>query len=139
MSKKTYNQAVKRYERARKEYMEACDALRHEEELKAAMEWQPKINLFNVNQYSAYYQGARKAFMMMDEYFTDGFGKSASENKVYRKAVLDLITDDIRYTEMYMSGQDVMFRNHERDKKGKLTKCEAYFYERLEIRREVKE
>jgi hypothetical protein len=39
--------------------------------------------------------------------------------------------------ELFMDGTPIRYRNHERDKKGKLTKCEAYFYKEQRIIQEV--
>lgn len=130
MSKKNYNMAEKRFERARDEYISALKALGEEEEVKMALERCPEVDLRRVTQYAAYYQGARKAFMMMnanDPINGGRFGKNMSEDKIYRSAIYRLVTQDIRYTEMFMAGQEIGFCNHQRDKKGKLVYCDACF------------
>jgi hypothetical protein len=92
--------------------------------------------------YSAYYNGARKAFLMMsekDSFIHQDYGKTKSETEVYRKAIFDLITEDIRKTEIFVSGANIGFCNHQRDKKGKLTKCDAYFFEEYTLRKKIEE
>ena len=60
------------------------------------------------------------------------------DNKVYRDAVFRLITSDLRYMGMFLTeSHDIYYRNHKRDKKGKLISCEAYFAEKVVIYKEV--
>jgi hypothetical protein len=142
MSVKTYKAAKKRLERARKEFAEALKAMEYEEELWMALQQQPKVNLRNVQYYSAYYQGARKAFMVMsepDSSYRMRMGKSKQEDEIYRRAMYSLITEDIRHTEMFLSGQPIGFCNHKQNDKGKLVDVDAYFYEECTIRRKVDE
>ena len=142
MSKKTNERALKRLERAKAEYMDALREFKMEEEIRLALASEPVVDLRRVQIYSAYYNGVRKAFMMMaDEgsFLKQSYGKSNAEHDVYRKAIFDLITDDIRKTELFMSGADIGFCNHERDKKGKLKKCDAYFFEEYTLRKKIEE
>ena len=142
MSKKTNKEALRRFERAKAEYMDAMRAFQTEEEIRLAVAEEPKVNLKNVQIYSAYYYGARRAFLMMaedDSALKKSYGKSKAESDVYRKAVFDLIAYDLRKTELFMSGADIGFCNHERDKKGKLTKCDAYFFEEYTLRKKIEE
>lgn len=142
MSKKTNERALKRLERAKAEYEDAMRAFQTEEEIRLALEYKPMVNLRNVQIYSAYYHGARKVFgMMADEAFflNQRYGKGSGEDKVYKKAILDIIVEDVRKTELYMSGADIGFCNHVQDKKGKVTKVDAYFYEECRIRKRIEE
>lgn len=103
---------------------------------------EPKLNLRNVQIYSAYYSGARKAFLMMseeDSVLKRSYGKSKQESEAYRKAIFDLITYDKKKTELFMSGADIGFCNHEKDKKGKVKKCDAYFFEEYTMRKKIEE
>lgn len=126
--------AEKRLERAKKEYIDALKAFEHEEEIRIAMQYQPKVSLNNIMYYSAYYQGARMALLRINE---DCFG-NGKDSKVYKDAVMKLITSELRYTAMYMDGStDIFYRNHKRDKKGKLISCEAYFGKPVTIYREL--
>jgi hypothetical protein len=142
MSKKTNKAALRRLERAKAEYMDAMRAFQTEEEIRLALQHDVVVNLRNVQMYSAYYNGARRAFAMMadpDSFIYQHYGKIKSEDGVYKKAIFDLITEDIRKTEMFMSGENIRFCNHEIDKKGKLKKCDAYFYEEYIIRKKIEE
>ena len=126
--------AEKRLEIAKKEYIEALQAFEAEEEIRLAIQHQPKVNLNNIVYFSAYYQGARMALLRMHE---DLFGQG-KDSKIYKDAVMKLITSDIRYTVMYMEGAtQICYRNHVRDKKGKLVSCEAYFGEPVTIYKEL--
>ena len=93
---------------------------------------EPKVNLLNIQHWSAYMQGARRAFLYVLEHGDD------YDNKVYRDAVFRLITSDLRYMGMFLTeSHDICYRNHKRDKKGKLISCEAYFVEKVVIYKEV--
>ena len=142
MSNGTRERALRRLERAKAEYMDALRCFRTEEEIRLAVAEEPEVNLGNVRIYTAYYCGVRRALMMMadeDSIFKRNFGKSKAESEVYRKAVFELITDDLRKTELFVSGADIGFCNHERDKKGKLKKCDAYFFEEYTLRKKIEE
>lgn len=142
MSKRTREQALRRLEHARATFIKALVDAGREEEIRLAVELQPMVNLRNVSYYAAYYQGARKAFMLMSDKgsaYNMMMGKSRLEDTVYRKALYDLITENVRYTEMFMSGQSIRFFNYERDKKGKLTKCEASFVEEYRMIKRITE
>lgn len=121
------------YEKTLQQYRECLKKYIDEEEVRQALEQPVQFNLTNIRYYSAYYQGAlaglRKAaeWMMM---------RMKGEEKVYVQAELDLITKDLRHAEMFLSGQPIRYRNHERKGK-KLVKCEAYFFERMSVDVEV--
>lgn len=104
-------------------------------ERRMAVETDIKIHLQNLVHYSAYYQGARKAADALIPFVMQNF---RGDEKVYIKAELDLITSSLRNTQLWLDGTQIRYRNWERDKKGKLIKCEAYFVERETITREVK-
>ena len=111
MSKKTNKTALKRLERAKAEYMDAMRAFQTEEEIRLALQHEVVVNLRNVQMYSAYYNGARKAFLMMaekDSFIHQNYGRSKTETEVYRKAIFDLITEDIRKTEIFVSGSVII-------------------------------
>lgn len=91
----------------------------------------------NVEYYGAYYLGAllavTKVLEMMDEVDWKHL------EKPYREATLRLITKDKRSMQLYMDGcYDICYRNHVKDKKGKVKFCEAYFADRRVIYKEVK-
>ena len=142
MSKKTNERALKHLERAKAEYIEAMGKVQTEEEIRIALQAEIKVNIRNVQIYSAYYSGARRAFEMMsdeDSVLKRSYGRNKAEDAVYRKAIFDLITEGKRKTELFMSGADIGFCNHEKDKKGKLKKCDAYFFEEYTLRKKIEE
>lgn len=120
------------YEYAKAEYEKALKNHESSEELRLAAIHEPKVNVLNIMHWSAYMQGARKAFLYVMEHEKD------YDSKVYRDAVFNLITSDLRYMGMFLTeSHTICFRNHKRDKKGKLISCEAYFAEKITLYREV--
>lgn len=79
-------------------------------------------------------KGARDMLLRLrDHYLCDeprpkGFLKS-KDDTIYNKAILDLLLDDPRNTELFLlcDFDTFGFKDHERSKSGKLTKCRAYF------------
>lgn len=111
------------------EYASRCEA---DEEMRLATEYEVKVKLHNITQYSTYLQGARMAMLFWDEY------KSLKSEKAYDDAVLKLATSDLRHMDMFLNQTcEIRFRNHEKDKKGKIKKVEAYFAERVILYKEV--
>lgn len=53
------------------------------------------------------------------------------EDKIYRDAYLSLLFDNPTILDLFLSGDTprIGFRNHQRNKKGKLVSCEAYLME----------
>ena len=126
------SRAERNLEIRKKLYLEALKNFESEEELRLAALHEPKVNLLNIQHWSAYMQGARRAFLYVLEHGDD------YDNKVYRDAVFRLITSDLRYMGMFLTeSHTICFRNHKRDKKGKLISCEAYFAEKVVIYKEV--
>ena len=83
----------------------------------------------NLHEWSDRMQGARELLIKLYE---DGemifpVGVKRSEERVYTKAIVNLLTSDLRNIQEYLIGTNIGFRNHVCDKKGKLTSCEAYF------------
>ena len=95
-----------------------------------------KIDLRRLQDYSAYLQGARKAVMLMQKQFPE---LSKGKEAVYNKAILSLITNSLRNTDLWLSEEyEIRFRNHKRNKKDKLLSCEAYFCTVMSYIQEVK-
>lgn len=94
-----------------------------------------KVNFQNVLYYGSYLLGAQMAAKKLIPYVMQNY---RGDDKVYIKAELDTITSSKRNMQLWLDETQIRYRNHERDKKGKLTKCEAYFVERETITREVK-
>lgn len=113
-------------------YLDALKAFESEEELRLAALHEPKVSLLNIQHWSAYMQGARRAFLYLMEHEND------YDNNIYRDAVFRLITSDLRYMGMFLTeSHTICFRYHKRDKKGKLVSVEAYFAEKVTIYKEV--
>lgn len=95
-----------------------------------------KIDLRRLREYSAYLQGARKAVMLIQNQFPE---LSKGKEAVYNKAILSLITNSLRNTDLWLSDEyEIRFRNHKRNKKDKLLSCEAYFGTVMSYIQEVK-
>lgn len=94
------------------------------------MEKKDNNNSFeNLHIWSNRMQGARE--MLIKLYENDNMilplGVKRSEDMVYTKAIVNLLAIDLRNIQEYFLGTNIGFRNHVRDKKGKLISCEAYF------------
>lgn len=96
-----------------------------------------KINLQNVVYYAAYYFGALQAVKRVVEDVLTG-DKPKGEDWIYKKAEWDMITASKRNMQLFLDGLNMRYRNHKRDKKGKLESVECYFVEHINITREVK-
>lgn len=83
----------------------------------------------NLHEWSERMQGARKMLIKLyeDDKMILSVGVKRSENSVYTKAIVNLLISDLMNVQEYLLGTNIGFRNHVRDKKGKLVSCEAYF------------
>lgn len=74
-------------------------------------------------------QGAREMLIKLyeNENMILPLGVKRSEDMVYTKAIVNLLASDLKNIQEYLLGTNIGFRNHIRDKKGKLMSCEAYF------------
>lgn len=104
-------------------------------ERRMAVEMDIKINLQNLLYYSAYYQGAIIVAEKLIPYVMRNY---RGDDKVYIKAELDTITSSKRNMQLFLDGTKIAYRNHKRDKKGKLESCECYFVEQRNVMQEVK-
>lgn len=87
-------------------------------------------NVFeNLHEWSNRMQGAREMLIKLyeNENMILPLGVKRSEDRVYTKATVNLLISDLRNVQEYLLGTNIGFRNHVRDKKGKLISCEAYF------------
>lgn len=94
------------------------------------MEKQNNNNGFeNLHEWSERMQGAREMLIKLyeDDKMILPLGVKRSEDMVYTKAIVSLLASDLRNVQEYFLGTNIGFRNHVRDKKGKLISCEAYF------------
>jgi len=83
-----------------------------------------RVNTNNLFACSFYYQGALiMAMALRDRIAWDVRG----DDKVYRDAELRLITKDKRSAELFLGGYEIGCKECQRNKKGNLVRCEAYF------------
>ena len=93
------------------------------------MEKQNNYGFENLHEWSNRMQGAREMLIKLyeDDKMILPLGVKRSEDIVYTKAIVNLLAIDLRNVQEYLLGTNIGFRNHIRDKKGKLISCEAYF------------
>ena len=87
-------------------------------------------NVFeNLHEWSNRMQGAREMLIKLyeDDKMILPLGVKRSEDRVYTKAIVNLLASDLKNVQEYLLGTNICFRNHVRDKKGKFMSCEAYF------------
>lgn len=86
----------------------------------------------NLHEWSNRMQGAREMLLAIIDsvnaskgcFLLDSAGK---DSKVYHEAIVRLILDNLDNTQKFLMKNPIGYRNHVRDKKGKLISCEAYF------------
>ena len=83
----------------------------------------------NLHEWSNRMQGAREMLIKLYEenMMIMPVRVKRSEDRVYTKAIVNLLASDLRNIQEYLLGTNISFRNHVNDKKGKLISCEAYF------------
>ena len=104
-------------------------------ERRMAVEMDIKINLHNVMYYGAYLLGAQITAEKLIPYVIQNY---RGDDKVYIKSELDTITSSKRNMQLWLDDTPMRYRNHKRDKKGKLESVECYFVEYRNIITEVK-
>lgn len=106
-------------------------------ERRLAVEKDIKVNLQHIAMYSSYYQGALMAVKKVTDSLLSG-NNPKKDDWIYLKAELNLITSNKRNMQLWLDSAEIRFRNHRRNKKGKLEGVEAYFVERRNIIQEIK-
>ena len=83
----------------------------------------------NLHEWSNRMQGAREMLIKLYEenMIIMPVGVKRSEDRVYTKAIVNMLASDLKNVHEYLLGTNIGFRNHVTDKKGKLISCEAYF------------
>lgn len=104
-------------------------------ERRMAVEMDIKVNIQNLLYYSAYYQGALQTAIKLIPYVMQNY---RSDDKVYIKAELDTITSSKRNMQLWLEDTPMRYRNHKRNKKGKLESCECYFAEYRNVIQEIR-
>lgn len=106
-------------------------------ERRMAVEKPIRVDLQKVMYYGAYYLGALNATREIVKDLLSG-DKPKGEDWIYLKAEWDLITASKRNMQLFLDGTPMRYRNHKRNKKGKLEWCECYFVEYRNVITEVK-
>lgn len=88
-----------------------------------------KLNRQSVAYYGAYYLGAIQAVQAVTRQLLEG-EKPKKEDWIYLKAFWDCITKNKRHMQLFLDGEEMRYRNHQHDKRGKLVGVECYFVER---------
>lgn len=104
-------------------------------ERRLAVETDIKVNLRNIAYYGAYLQGAQIVAEKLIPYVLQNY---RGDEKVYIKAELDLMLSSKRNMQLWLDGTRVCYRNHKRNKNGKLESVECYFVESRNVIQEVK-
>ena len=86
----------------------------------------------NLHEWSNRMQGAREMLLAIIDSVNESKGRflldsAGKDSKVYHDAILRLILDNLDNTQKFLMKKPICYRNHIRDKKGKLISCEAYF------------
>lgn len=89
-------------------------------------------HLRKLNDWAWYIKGARDMLVKLRDCFLceepHPESTAKAERKIYNKAILDLIVKSKANIDYFlMEKYGISFTDHERDKKGKLVKCRAYF------------
>ena len=90
-------------------------------------------NVFeNLHEWSWKMQGAREMLLAIIDSVNASKGRflldsAGKDSKVYHDAIVRLILDNLDNTQKFLMKNNIGYRNHVRDKKGKLISCEAYF------------
>lgn len=106
------------------------------EEIKKHQEEERQLRRLPI--WSWYMKGARDMLLRLrdhrlcDEPKPKGWIKD-KDSQIYNKAILDLILYDHDATDRFLMHDydEIRFTDHERNKKGKLIKCRAYFARRV--------
>lgn len=100
------------------------------------------VNLSKLHDWACYTEGARMMLLRLrenmltiEEHIAGGNHKTkdklriTAEDKVINKAILDLIMESKQNADRFLTHDydEIRLADHERDKKGRLTKCRAYF------------
>ena len=107
-------------------------------ERRMAVEKDIKINLQKLVYYGAYYQGALDAVSKIFPTLFSSGRKPKGEDWIYLQSEWELITSSKRDMQLFLDATRVAYRNHKRNKKGKLESCECYFVEYRNVIQEIK-
>lgn len=88
----------------------------------------------NLHEWSERIQGAREMLLAIIDSVNASKGRflldsAGKDSKVYHDAIVRMILYNLDNTQKFLMNKPIGYRNHVRDKKGKLISCEAYFIE----------
>lgn len=92
---------------------------------------------------SIYCDGAIAMLLRLREYSVleepHSNGKSKAEDKIYNKAIIDMLLSSKDNIERFLfeDFDEIRFSDHQRDKKNKLVKCKAYLAKRITTYKEL--
>ena len=102
-------------------------------------------DLRKLHDWACYCQGARTMLLRLRECFLcdephpNVQYRRSKEDKIYNKALLDLILSSKGNVSRFLSGDyEIRYTDHERDKKGKLIKCRAFFARKVTKYEEIR-
>ena len=114
-------------ERAR-QILEQCES---DEAQRYAEQHEIKPSLHNIVYLGAYLDGARAMLNRLLDETNHRLNVTCLKDKdahVYNAAIIELISRDKHHLNLYLEHRyEIRFRNHQRDKKGRLLSAEAYF------------
>ena len=94
--------------------------------------------------WSWYIRGARDMILRLREHLlceephAGDTKKVSREDKIVNKAILDMIMYNKDNIDRFLMGQyEICLTDHEKDKKGRLVKCRAYFAKKIVTYKEV--
>ncbi len=105
-------------------------------ERRMAVEKDIKVNLQHIAMYASYYQGALTAVRKVTDSLLNN--KPKKDDWIYLKSEWDLITSSKRNMQLFLDGTEIRYRNHQRNKRGKLESVECYFVEYRYVIKEAK-
>ncbi|MCM1296824.1 MAG: hypothetical protein NC311_14900 [Muribaculaceae bacterium] len=97
--------------------------------------------------WSIYVDGARTMLLKLRDHglieetrSKTGLPHAKGDDLIYNKALIDLLTSSKDNVDRFLSDDysEIRFTDHERDKKGKLVRCRAYFAKKVTIYQEIK-
>lgn len=106
----------------------------------------PNLLRNKLHLWSIYLNGARDMLLRLrdcglleESRPKNGIPRAKGDELVINKALVDLLLSAKTNCELFLMDEyQIRFTDHERDKKGKLVKCRAYFAKRVTMYQEVK-
>ena len=86
----------------------------------------------DLHEWSWRMQGAREMLLAIIDSVNASKGRfcldsAGKDSKVYHDAIVRLILYNLDNTQKFLMKKPIGYRNHVHDKKGRLTRCDAYF------------